>query len=131
MSVWRPRHATPALAGVLLCTALLLGGCAATPQLAQLERQWPAQLPDRVLLDRVPFHPQDDHLCGPATLARGPQPQRPAATASSTRRTTALFEPDDSAPQAPAEAGPPGALSPEVLPKMLPIMRPLARSHHT
>ena len=69
MSVWRSRHAAPALAGVLLCVSLLLGGCAATPQLAQLERQWPTQLPERVLLDRVPFHPQDDNLCGPATLA--------------------------------------------------------------
>ncbi|MDO9203516.1 MAG: PA2778 family cysteine peptidase [Hydrogenophaga sp.] len=69
MSVWRIRHATPALAGVLLCAALLLGGCATPPQLAQLERQWPEQLPDRVLLAQVPFHPQDDHLCGPATLA--------------------------------------------------------------
>ena len=69
MSVWRIRHATPALAGVLLCAVLFLGGCAATPQLAQLERQWPAQLPSRVLLDQVPFHPQDDNLCGPATLA--------------------------------------------------------------
>ena len=69
MSVWRTRHATPALAGVLLCTLLLLGGCATPPQLAQLERQWPAQLPDRVLLEQIPFHPQDDNLCGPATLA--------------------------------------------------------------
>ncbi|MDP2418225.1 MAG: PA2778 family cysteine peptidase [Hydrogenophaga sp.] len=69
MSVWRLRHATPALAGVLLCGLLLLGGCATPPQLTQLERQWPAQLPDRVLLEQVPFHPQDDNLCGPATLA--------------------------------------------------------------
>lgn len=69
MSVWRIRHATPALAGVLLSALLLLGGCATPPQLAQLERQWPAQLPDRVLLEQVPFHPQDDNLCGPATLA--------------------------------------------------------------
>ena len=69
MSVWRTRHATPALAGVLLCTLLLLGGCATPPQLAQLERQWPAQLPDRVLLEQIPFHPQDDNLCGPVTLA--------------------------------------------------------------
>jgi len=69
MSVWRLRHATPALAGVLLCALLVLSGCATPPQLAQLERQWPAQLPDRVWLDQVPFHPQDDKLCGPATLA--------------------------------------------------------------
>lgn len=69
MSVWRLRHATPALAGVLLGAVLLLSGCATPPQLAQLERQWPAQLPDRVLLAQVPFYPQEDNLCGPATLA--------------------------------------------------------------
>ena len=69
MSVWRLRHATPALAGVLLGAVLLLSGCATPPQLAQLERQWPPQLPDRVLLAQVPFYPQEDNLCGPATLA--------------------------------------------------------------
>lgn len=56
-------------AGALLFAALLLGGCATPPQWAQLERQWPAQLTDRVRLDHVPFHVQDDNLCGPATLA--------------------------------------------------------------
>jgi tetratricopeptide (TPR) repeat protein len=65
---WRLRCATPALAGVLLC-ALLLSGCATPPQLAALQRDWPAALPERVRLDQVPFFPQDDRLCGPATLA--------------------------------------------------------------
>jgi tetratricopeptide (TPR) repeat protein len=65
---WRLRWTTPALAGVLLC-ALLLSGCATPPQLAALQRDWPAALPERVLLDRVPFFPQADTLCGPATLA--------------------------------------------------------------
>lgn len=69
MSVRRLRRATPALAGVLLYVALFISGCTTPPQLAQLEQQWPAQLPDRVLLEHVPFHPQDDKLCGPATLA--------------------------------------------------------------
>ncbi|MBT9466126.1 PA2778 family cysteine peptidase [Hydrogenophaga sp.] len=44
-------------------------GCATPPQSAELQRTWPAQLPQRVLLDQVPFHPQEDLLCGPATLA--------------------------------------------------------------
>ena len=64
----RLRWTAPALAGVLLC-ALLLSGCAAPPQVAALQRTWPAQLPPHVLLDQVPFFPQDDRLCGPATLA--------------------------------------------------------------
>lgn len=69
MNFWPHRWTTPALlAGVLLLT-LLVSGCATPAQLAQLERQWPARLPDRVLLERVPFHAQDDSLCGPATLA--------------------------------------------------------------
>lgn len=63
------RHSTtPAFAGVVLCAALL-GGCSTPPQLAALDRQWPDRLPDRVLLANVPFHAQDDHLCGPASLA--------------------------------------------------------------
>ena len=80
MSVWRLRHRTPALAGVLLGAAFLLSGCATPPQLAELERQWPAQLPDRVLLAQVPFHPQEDKLCGPATLAMVVQAAGKSAT---------------------------------------------------
>lgn len=68
MKSWRLRCSTPALAGVVLC-GLLLTGCATPPQSAELQRTWPAQLPQQVLLDRVPFHPQEDLLCGPATLA--------------------------------------------------------------
>lgn len=61
---------TPAAAGVLFCAALLaLGGCAAPPQLAALQRDWPGALPDRVTLSEVPFFAQEDHLCGPASLA--------------------------------------------------------------
>jgi tetratricopeptide (TPR) repeat protein len=48
---------------------LLLTGCATPPQSAELQRTWPAQLPQQVFLDQVPFHPQEDLLCGPATLA--------------------------------------------------------------
>ncbi|MFP8833321.1 PA2778 family cysteine peptidase [Hydrogenophaga sp. XSHU_21] len=66
----RPRRATtPALAGVVLCAALL-GGCAAPPQLAALRADWPGGLPDRVQVQGVPFLAQTgDRLCGPATLA--------------------------------------------------------------
>lgn len=69
MSIWRNRHDTPAWVGVLICVVLLLSGCATPPQLAQMERDWPAQLPDHVWLSQVPFYPQEDKLCGPATLA--------------------------------------------------------------
>ncbi|MDM7941468.1 MAG: PA2778 family cysteine peptidase [Hydrogenophaga sp.] len=68
MKSWRLRCSTPALAGVVLC-GLLLGGCATPPQSAELQRSWPDRLPPQVLLEQVPFHPQDDLLCGPATLA--------------------------------------------------------------
>lgn len=64
----RPGRSSPALAGLVLC-AVLLGGCAAAPQMAALQRDWPAAWPAQVLLAQVPFHPQDDHLCGPASLA--------------------------------------------------------------
>lgn len=60
---WR----TPAAAGVVLC-ALLLSGCAA-PQLTALDQRWPQALPVTALLKDVPFFAQDDHLCGPASLA--------------------------------------------------------------
>ena len=68
MKCWRLCCSTPALAGVVLC-GLLLTGCATAPQTAALQRTWPTQLPQQVLLNRVPFHPQEDLLCGPATLA--------------------------------------------------------------
>lgn len=59
---------TPALAGVLLCLALL-AGCAAPVQTRGLQEQWPVSLPETVLLSHVPFVAQDDHLCGPASLS--------------------------------------------------------------
>lgn len=68
MSLRRWRWTTPALAGVVACV-LLLVGCATPPQVARLQQDWPAHLPDQVLLEQVPFHAQDDFLCGPATLA--------------------------------------------------------------
>lgn len=67
MSLRPSRFFSPALAGLLLCAVLL--GCATPPQLAALQRDWPMQLPERVVLAQVPFHPDGDDLCGPATLA--------------------------------------------------------------
>ena len=46
-----------------------LGGCISLPQSEALRAGPPAGLPPRVELTQVPFHRQDDFLCGPATLA--------------------------------------------------------------
>jgi tetratricopeptide (TPR) repeat protein len=62
------RIISPALAGVFICAALCLGGCA-TPQVSRLAEHWPDGLPERVLLDNVPFIAQEDYECGPASLA--------------------------------------------------------------
>ena len=48
---------------------LCLGGCVSLPQSEALRAAPPADLPQRVELTQVPFHPQEDFLCGPATLA--------------------------------------------------------------
>ncbi len=69
MRPWPLARTSPALAGLVLCAALALGGCATAPQMAALERAWPAAWPDQVLLGTVPFFAQEDHLCGPASLA--------------------------------------------------------------
>lgn len=65
-AVWRR---APALAGVLLCAVMLLTGCAAPPQLARLQAAWPAAIPAQAEITSVPFYPQEDYECGPATLA--------------------------------------------------------------
>ena len=46
-----------------------LAGCISLPQSEALRENPPAGLPQRVELTQVPFHMQDDFLCGPATLA--------------------------------------------------------------
>jgi len=47
-----------------------LGGCAAIlPQTEAMRQSHPADLPDHVELDNVPFFPQQDYQCGPAALA--------------------------------------------------------------
>lgn len=57
-----------AAGAALLLLALLLGGCAPTPQLTRLE-QHPLDLPPRVELTKVAFFPQQQYQCGPAALA--------------------------------------------------------------
>lgn len=46
-----------------------LGGCISLPQSEALRASPPTGLPPRVELTQVPFHQQDDFLCGPASLA--------------------------------------------------------------
>jgi tetratricopeptide (TPR) repeat protein len=46
-----------------------LGGCISLPQSEALRENPPKDLPPRVELTQVPFHAQDDFLCGPASLA--------------------------------------------------------------
>ena len=63
-----------ARAGFLFCAlaaalSLCLGGCISLPQSEALRDNPPAGLPPRVELTQVPFHLQDDFLCGPASLA--------------------------------------------------------------
>lgn len=57
---------SPALAGVFVCA--LLAGCA-TPQVSQLARSWPTELPAKTVLSGTPFIAQEDYECGPAALA--------------------------------------------------------------
>jgi tetratricopeptide (TPR) repeat protein len=56
----------PALAGVFICT--VLSGCSPLP-LDPLQNDWPADLPQSMVLKNIPFVAQRDHECGPAALA--------------------------------------------------------------
>ncbi len=56
------------MAGFFLCVALWLAGCA-TPQVGRLAAQWPTSLPNQTLIESVPFFPQEEYECGPASLA--------------------------------------------------------------
>lgn len=62
------RPFSPALAGVFVCVALWLTGCA-TPQVSALATQWPPELPAQAQLSSTPFFAQNDFECGPASLA--------------------------------------------------------------
>ncbi len=59
------------LAGVLALLLLsVLSGCASlVPQTMGLREAWPAGVPERTELARVPFFAQQDYQCGPAALA--------------------------------------------------------------
>jgi len=55
-------------AGVL-AFAMVLGGCASTPQTSRLLASIPAEFNQPVVLENIRFFPQDDYQCGPASLA--------------------------------------------------------------
>ena len=63
---------SPALAGFFACAALVLsmalGGCA-TVQVQALTQHWPADVPAAAQISSVPFFPQEEYECGPASLA--------------------------------------------------------------
>jgi tetratricopeptide (TPR) repeat protein len=54
------------LAGVFVCA---LSACATMPQTQELRRNALSDIPLRVELADVPFYPQQDYQCGPASLA--------------------------------------------------------------
>jgi len=57
------------LFSVLAAVSLALSGCVSLPQSEALRAAPPVDLPPKAELTAVPFHVQDDFLCGPATLA--------------------------------------------------------------
>ena len=67
----RPRLAARLLAGFFTGALLWwLAGCAQlVPQTIALRTGWPQGVPQHVELADVPFFPQEDYQCGPATLA--------------------------------------------------------------
>jgi tetratricopeptide (TPR) repeat protein len=66
LSFWRLFVLPPALAGFFV--SAMLSGCAPLP-LNPLQNDWPADLPQRVVLKNTPFVAQQDYECGPAALA--------------------------------------------------------------
>lgn len=64
-SLWNVRRT----AGILLLAALLHGCALIVPQTSALHESRPANLPESVELEAVPFFPQDEYQCGPAALA--------------------------------------------------------------
>jgi hypothetical protein len=64
----RALNAHRRLVGVFVSWLLLSGCSMMLPQTTALQDHRPAQLPDTVRLDDVPFVPQDENLCGPAAL---------------------------------------------------------------
>ncbi|SEM94970.1 PA2778 family cysteine peptidase [Halomonas caseinilytica] len=62
----QPGNARFAGVFALACLLLVLTGCASTPTLSPEAAR---VLPQRTLIDDVPFHAQRDYQCGPASLA--------------------------------------------------------------
>jgi hypothetical protein len=55
---------------LILALAASFGGCAwLLPQTQALQTEWPGDLAPHVELEGVPFFPQEDYQCGPASLA--------------------------------------------------------------
>ena len=61
-------YSTPAMAGFFVCIAFVLTGCV-TQQADRLLREWPADIPVKIIISDIPFFPQEDYECGPASLA--------------------------------------------------------------
>ncbi len=70
-SLWlNARHRAGVFRSALIIALLSFGGCAfVLPQTEALRTRWPGDLAQRVELDSVPFFPQKDYQCGPASLA--------------------------------------------------------------
>jgi hypothetical protein len=66
-----PRRTARPCAGFFCCLLFaLLAGCAQlVPQTVALRTGWPAGVPQTVELRDVPFFPDEDYQCGPASLA--------------------------------------------------------------
>ena len=64
-------HASPSfgLAFFVALIALVLSGCASTPQSRALSQTPPEHLPPQIELTQTPFFPQEEYQCGPAALA--------------------------------------------------------------
>ena len=62
------RATAPAAAGVFICAAALVAGCASTQVGGLLDRR-PDGLPAAAEIAATPFFAQEDYQCGPAALA--------------------------------------------------------------
>lgn len=68
MSQRHSARRSPALAGFFMGVVLWVSGCS-TVQVRALTEQWPADVPAAAQLAHVPFFPQEEYECGPASLA--------------------------------------------------------------
>lgn len=61
-------YSTPAMAGFFVCIVFALTGCV-TQQANRLLLEWPVDIPAKIKISDIPFFPQEDYECGPASLA--------------------------------------------------------------